>query len=327
MSESEVGTPGYSSDDVGYATRAPHIPVDKKRIRKYDLRRKEMLHLLLWPSIAAVVLAGTAAWLILLLKWWSVLLALFLLGGVWLAIQLLAYPIKGLKNLYDLYFDSSLLGAVIVRENPLTAAALINLDAANREVYRYFDPEGNEISEEAYDNAMGLIQNEWEENWEEKYEAASAPDDERIYEEFWNRPEHRFSKKEDEAATNLATPWGCKLCVIGRGDWNYKKGDRIPCSSAFGDTDDNRGIWTAVNAIPLVWGTNDQANLKRCIEAISDFEWNLLEEVAPETDGLQIDELYMIHRQPDEGACKFSFEPIEPDDDENGEETDDESEQ
>ncbi len=203
-------------------------------------------------------------------------------------------------------------------------AVLIDLDAESRKVYRYFDPEGNEITGEAYDEAMAQAEEAWENEWEERYDNASEEEAERMYDAFWEDPARRFTREEDEAATDAATPWGCKLCIVGEGDWSYKRGDRMPCSSAFGYVDSARGIWTSVNAIPLVWGTNDRGDLQACVEAVSDFEWKLLEELAPEVDELQVDELYMIHRQPDGGPRKFSFEQIELVDEEEDAETGDE---
>lgn len=306
--EVKVGDPSLEADKDGkYANRAAHIAIDKKRIRKYDLRRKRMIHLLIRLTSLTVAFAAVALWLILMLKWWTILLGVVSLCGAWFCGQMIIYPIRGLKALYELYHDSSLIGSVVISENPLTVAALINLDCKGVEAYRYYDGHGNEISSEEYDKECERAQQEWDEKWADLYEEADYPEDEKIWESFWNRPENNFHEEEDEDATNLITPFGCRICRVGDGDWSYKVGDRLPCSSAYGDSDPERGIWTEVDVIPLVWGSKNSEDLKACVNAISDYEWRLLEEMAPHAKNLEQGQLFVVNRN----EQAFSFTPVE----------------
>lgn len=312
-----VGDPSNRPDNVGSASRAPHIGIDKRRVRKFDSRRKKMIRMAGWIVFATLALVGLGVWLILLLKWWTVALGVAALAAAWLPGQLLIYPFRALRARYELYWDSSLIGAVVVRENPLMVAGLFNVDCRSEDtaVYWYFD-RGEEISKEAFEEAMGGAWEEWEESWEEQYDEAWGQEDgdakaERIWNEFWGPVHERFTRKENEEATNLATPWGCMLCEVGEGDWSYKKGDRMPCSSAFGNPDDERGIWTSTEVIPLVWGTKNGEDLDACKAAVSDFEWNLLAGIAPLTEKLEAGELYLIRRMPEGAKTPFEFEPVD----------------
>ncbi len=308
--EVKVGDPSLQTDKDGkYASRAAHIAIDKKRIRRYDLRRKHMLQILARLVLLTVIFAAVALWLIWMLKWWTILLGALSLGGAWFCGQMIIYPVRGLRALYELYHDSSLIGSVVVGENPLTVAALINLDCKEGDscCYRYYDGYGNEISYDDYYEGSERAWQEWEEKWIDLYEEADSPEADKIWDDFWNRPENDFRNEEDEDATNLNTTYGCMICRVGDGDWSYKAGDRLPCSSAYGDYDSERGIWTEVNVIPLVWGTRNAGDLKACVDAVSDYEWHLLEEIAPHAKELEPGQLFAINRD----GQDFSFTPIE----------------
>lgn len=319
---SQVGTAG-TADKVGQASRAAHIKIDKKRIRKYDLRRREIVGMICKAMLWGVLFLALGVWLILLLRWWTIALGVVSLAIAWFWLYDIKSPIDALRNLYELYWDSTLLGAVVVRTDPLTILGLVNLETGTgkRTVYRYFDGWDKEIAREEYEAGVARAEAEWERDWEEKYDEADEPEDDRIWDEFWGQPRNRFRREEDEEATDRAEIRGCRLRVVGDGDWNYKLGDRIPCSSSYGPSDSEQGIWTYVDIFPLIWATNDSRDLRACNEAVSDFEWKMLDEIAPlvQEEDFSTDIMYRIFREPG-GA--YRLEPI--DDEEDEDETEEE---
>ncbi len=324
---SQIGTAG-TADKVGQASRAAHIKIDKKRIRKYDRRRKEIIGMIQKALLWGLLFLALGVWLILLLRWWTITLGVLSLAIAWFWLYDIGQPIHALRSLYELYWDSTLLGSVVVRTDPLTVAGLVNLETGTdkRTVYRYFDGQGNEISQELYAEKTGQAQAEWDRTldaeWDRLYEEGKEEEADALWEDFWSQPQHTFSREEDEEATARAEIRGCRLRVVGDGDWNYKLGDRIPCSSAYGPKDPELGIWTYVDIFPLIWATNNPHDLRACNEAVSEFEWEMLDDIAPLIQGPEFStgEMYRIFREPEGAPTKYRLEPIDESEDEDEEE-------
>lgn len=304
------------------ATRAAHIPIDRKRVYQYDRNLRQDRNQTLRLLALGLGMAAAATGLIWLLTWWGITLGV-LVGAA--AVAILWYQVAYLHYLYGggrvgMYSRSLLIGAVVVREEPLTVLALSDIDSSDQEYYRYFDGE-REISAEEYGAAWDRADQEWEEKWEDVFlklgedspeaeEPWKSPEAEELWESFWGPVRERYRKVKDP----MAGEWACMLQVVGSGDWSYRKGDRIPCSSGYGDIDDRREIWTTMEVLPLVWGTRNREDLERCIEAVPAYMWRLLELVAPEAEGLETGQLYRIHPQPEGAEARFRFEPITPED-------------
>ncbi|MDE6499657.1 MAG: hypothetical protein K2K83_03000, partial [Rikenella sp.] len=165
---SQIGTAG-TADEVGQASRAAHIKIDKKRIRKYDLRRKEIIGMIQKALLWGILFLALGVWLILLLRWWTITLGVLSLAIAWFWLYDIGKPISALRNLYELYWDSSMLGSVVVRTEPLTILGLVNLETGTgkRTVYRYFDGRDKEITREEYEAEAARAEEEWDRDWQE----------------------------------------------------------------------------------------------------------------------------------------------------------------
>ena len=284
------------------AMRAAHIPVDRKRIRRYD----PLGHCGNDWALLAGGIGGAAlgVWLTSLLTWWGITLGVLAVGAaalmVWLGISNLKY-VYG-RGRAEMYHNSLLIGAVVVREDPLTVLALTDVNTSDElEYFRYFDGE-REISKEEYLEQMKGAWGIWNDEWDDIYQDAdTAETAKEIWDNYWDPVYGRLRMVEDDSAGR----WACMLCSIGSGDWQYAVGDRMPCSSGFGD--DSGEIWTSMQVIPLVWGTKNQEDLKRCVEAIPDFEWGLLDKLAPMAEQMQEKKLYLVRRLP---QGRIGFEPV-----------------
>ncbi len=318
-----VGAPSSLNLHNSSADRAAHIPIDTKRRRKYDLERKAILQCIIRCFSFGIPALALGVWLVCLLQWWTIPLgALALWFGGWLLYDI-GCPIRYLNELETYFWDSLLIGSVVVRRDPLTVLGLTELETGTdkRTVYRYFDGQGNEISQELYAEKIGQAQAEWDRTldaeFERLYEEGKEEEADALWEDFWSQPQHTFSRKEDDEATERAKIWGCKLCVVGDGDWErrYKRGDRLPCSSIYGAQDHEVGIWRSMNILPLVWGTDNTRDLQACIEAIDESEWRMLEELAPLSEGLDTDVLYRIYREPEGAPTKYRMAAMSEDQD------------
>ena len=253
-----------------------------------------------------------------LFTWWTVALGVLCLLFAWWLLHDIGGTIRYVRELQDYFWDSLLIGSVVVRTEPLTVLAITNLETGTdrRTVYAYFDGWGRRIAERKYDEGRHRADEEWEREWEERYDETDEPEDERIWDDFWGQPRNVFERRKDEEATERAEIRGCQLCIVGDGDWRgrYRVGDRIPCSSMYGDRDEEVGIWRSMEILPLIWGTDNPADLRACVEAIDESEWCMLDELAPLTEGLETDVLYRIYWEPEGAPTKFRLEPIKDDD-------------
>lgn len=300
------GDAGTISKNGSSATRAAHIRVDRKRIRKYDLGMHQDTKNAFQQLALGLGLAAVAAALIWLQTWWGitlgVLASLTAIAICWLKIMDLCY-LYG-KGRAEMYGDSLLIGAVVVREEPLTVLALTDINTSDDlEYYRYFDGE-KEISKEKYMDVLMEAWEIWNDEWEDIYQdAETAEKADEIRNNYWIPIYERLRKVKVDSAGR----WACMLHVVGDGDWSYKPGDRMPCSSGYGEEDEQLGIWTSMQVIPLVWGTRNEEDLKRCLEAIPDFEWELLEKLVPKAEEMKKEELYLVNCLSD---GKVEIEPV-----------------
>ncbi|MCC8063332.1 MAG: DUF3239 domain-containing protein, partial [Rikenellaceae bacterium] len=251
------------------------------------------------------------AWLTGLL-WLSVIrLGVLAVGAaalmIWLGLSNLKY-VYG-RGRAKMYHNSLLIGAVVVREDPLTVLALTDVNTSDElDYFRYFDGE-QEISSEDFSRAMATAWSDWEEQWEQIYldllnddeEEEEVSEAQEIWDNYWDPVYGRFRREKNDSAGR----WACMLYPVGSGDWQYAVGDRMPCSSGYGD--DSGEIWTSMQVIPLVWGTKNREDLKRCVEAIPDFEWELLDKLAPMAEQMQEKKLYLVRRLP---QGRIGFEPV-----------------
>lgn len=287
------------------AERTAGIVADRKRVLKYDLYLRSdwsvnvfLLAMGVGMGVLSVWLLGKPAW------WWDVL-------GVITALVALFLACVGLMELWDLfgggrcraYGEGLLIGGVVVRENPLTVAALTSVGEPGTIFVRYFDG-ARKITRQEYEEAIRKKEEVWYEEWQQQYMTAWTmyrPEAaERIWREFWDPVYDRFRRLEGK--------WGCMLRTVGQGDWSYKVGDRIPCSSLYDDLNEKRRMWTEVHVLPLVWGTRNREDLERCIEAVPQAEWELLEEIAPLLAQRKEETLYLLHWVPEGGRLKYGFE-------------------
>ncbi len=289
-----------------WAERASGIKADPKRVRKYDLYLWSD-----WGSDVAALVMGAglgvlAGWLFGLEGWWwtvpGVVVSAAALLGLFVGVAELWQLFGGER--YRMYGKSLLVGAVVVNENPLTVVALTNVGAPGRRFVRFFDGD-NQISRKEYEEVMALAEQKWTQTWEQKYMMAwqmyLTGEAEKIWRGFWGNVHGRFRRVEGK--------WACMLYTVGSGDWSYKRGDRIPCASAYDELDEKRLMWREVKLLPLVWGTNDGAELERCVDAVPQFEWDLLREVAPLMEEREMGKLYLLHWMPEDAQDKYGFEP------------------
>lgn len=296
----QPGDAGTISKNGSTATRAAHIRVDRKRIRKYDRAMRQDVKNAWQQLTLGLAMAAAAVGLFWLQTWWGITLGV--LAGL-TAIAICWLKVMDLRYLYgkgraEMYGDSLLIGAVVVREEPLTVLALTDVNTSDDlEYYRYFDGE-KEISQKKYMDVLMEAWEIWNDEWEDIYQdAETAEQADEIRDSYWIPVEERLRKVKVDSAGR----WACMLHVVGDGDWSYKLGDRMPCSSGYGEEDEKLGVWTSMQVIPLVWGTRNEEDLKRCLEAIPDFEWKLLEKLAPKAEELKEEVMYLVRRLPDGG--------------------------
>ncbi len=293
----EPGDAGSVAKNGTRAERAAHIRVERKRIWKYDRALRHDAKNAFLLLAVGVGLAAAAAALIWCLTWWGIVSGV-LVGAaagalLWFKIGELRYLLgSGRAEMYD---DSLLIGAVVVREEPLTVLALTDIGTSHEMEYRrYFDGE-KEISKKEYMDALREAEKIWDAEWEDMYLKAETPERaDELYDSYWIPIKKRLYREDKDAVGR----WACKLHVVGSGDWSYKKGDRMPCSSGYGAEDEEQRIWTMMEVIPLVWGTRNEEDLKRCMEAIPAFEWELLDKLAPKAEEMDEDELYFVYNRP-----------------------------
>lgn len=317
----KIGDPG-SPDNVGQASRAPHIKISRVRICKYDKMWSITFFSAVGLSAVTLGFVALGVWLFFMLTWWSILLGLLSLGAAYLAGQLAVIPWPAVWSRFELYWDSSLCGAVVLSTEPTMALALMNLDTSGGTVRKRFDADGREVSSEEYKALKQRMHAEWDEKWEQRYEAELDPQAaDRMLDEFWDPFYDQYTYREDDTEGK----WGCQLVKVGEGDWSLKAGDRIPCSSAFGSSDEEREVWTQFQAMPLVWATKNKADLEGCVAKISDFEWKLLEQAAAAVQKapLRKGEVYLIHKS-ETAPGGLMFEPLNGNDEE-GEDTPEDS--
>lgn len=309
MPKAPIGSPrtdGY----YGFETdRAAHIAIDKKRRRKYDPVYRDLRKLLTIRVRGMNTCIACCVWLIWLGRWWT-----FALAGVVGVMALTSLVrvralVRTLRVMGDCFWNSPLVGAVVVRREPLTALGLVRLgelETNRRWVSVYFDGRGQRISQEEYDEGRRRADEEWERVWKAKYDEAAYPEDERIWTDFWEDPRHVFEERREEAV-DRKTVWGCQTVVVGDGDWERysQRGNRIPCSSMYAERDEETGIWQEAVLLPLMWGTDNRRNLSECVDAISLAEWRMLEELAPLAEEMEADELYRIEREPEGTSVRF----------------------
>lgn len=288
-----------------WAARASHIQADPKRVRRYDLYLRSD-----WSVDVSLLVIGFGmgvwcVWLFGVGGWWRIMLGvvagLVSLLVLWIGTEELWHFFGGER--YRMYGDSLLVGAVVVSENPLKVVALANVGAPGRKFYRYFNGR-NRLSKKGYDALMAAAEQKWAEVWQKHittWPDSLTDEAEQIRENYWKKVHDRFRKVEGR--------WACMLHTVGSGDWSYKTGDRLPCASAYDSLDEKRQLWKEVKLMPLVWGTDDRAQLDRCLEQVSPFEWELLKEVAPLVAEREPGKLYLLHWMPEGSQYKYGFEP------------------
>lgn len=288
-----------------WAGRASRIEADPKRVRRYDLYLRSDWSSDVWCLVIGLAMGALCVWLFGLGEWWQmtlgVIAGLVSLLMFWIGAAELWHLFGGER--YRMYGESLLVGGVVVNENPLQVAALTNVGEPGRRFYRYFSG-GDRMSKKEYDRIMATAQEKWTEVWQEyitTWPDSLTEEAEKIREGYWAQVHGRFRRVEGK--------WACMLHTVGSGDWSYKKGDRLPCASAYDDMDEKRQMWTEVKLMPLVWGTGDRKELDRCLEEVSPFEWELLEEVAPLVAEREPGKLYLLHWMPEGSPYKYGFEP------------------
>ena len=225
--------------DGKWAERSSHITADPQRVRRYDLYLRSDWHVEVTCLVIGVMMGALCVWLFGQGAWWGTVLGvisgLVSLMGFWVGTTELWYLFGGERC--RMYGEALVAGAVVVSENPLKIAVLVNVGAPGRRFCRYFNGSDRMPGKE-YKQVMAVADEKWTEVWREyiaKWPGSLKDEAEKIREDYWKKVHDRFRKVEGK--------WACMLYTVGCGDWSYKKGDRMPCAAEYDDLDEKRQIW------------------------------------------------------------------------------------